>query len=50
VIRWNQWESDKDGRTQAVIEDPWFGIMSISRVWVVFIMIRAVTPTSGNVT
>jgi hypothetical protein len=39
----------KGGRTHAVTEDPWFGIMSISRVWVAFNMVMAETPTRWNV-
>ncbi len=31
------------------MEDPWFGIMSTSRVWMAFIMIVAVIPTKWNV-
>ena len=39
----------KGGRTQAVIEDPWSGIMSTRRVWIAFIMMIAETPTRWNV-
>ena len=35
----------KGGHTHAVIEDPWFGIMSTSRVWLAFHMITIETPT-----
>ena len=35
----------KGRRTHAIIEDPWFGIISISRIWVLFIMMTFEKPT-----